>query len=94
MHCESDKRIAAIPPRPFRVEGSWRILLNKAPGFNQAPDVRRFVHVEAVAHPHRAKEEFPTAILCFSTEDLEETKITLTASQSSSLSRYFSLNIN
>ena len=27
MHWESDKRIAAIPPRPFRGEGSWRILL-------------------------------------------------------------------
>lgn len=33
-HCESGKRIAAISPRPFRGEGSWRLLLiSSAKGF-------------------------------------------------------------
>nr|WP_297610757.1 hypothetical protein [uncultured Sutterella sp.] len=29
--------------------------LNKAPGFNQAPDVRRLVDIKAVAHPHQGE---------------------------------------
>ena len=29
--------------------------LNKAPGFNQAFDVRRLVHIEAVAHHHQVE---------------------------------------